>query len=268
MTFHSAIPFPFMMLLLFCQLLITGIVCYGQNVNTVAAHKAFMPSLNTGNEINIEKNSIQRIDSIALTSGTERHFCKIYSQTMGEVAVQMQKIDSGSRAFIEKFEIGFADYFLKAWADEKNNNLSDESGWKCFFSNPGAKPWQIVLLGVNAHTNIDIWQTLVYNFSKEEVMQYNKKMLSMQTSVTKVYQQLFRSMKAESGYLRFINTVTLGLAKKFGEEVIYKWRRRNVELAILYYHNKKRFTRKLAQVNRKKQKNDQRILRYGSSPFE
>lgn len=268
MPFYSAIPFSFMKLLLFCQMLIAGILCNGQTRNTATAqlNNGAIPSLNTvgDEEIIITNNSIQRIDSIALTSGTERHFCKIYSQTMNEVALQMQKIDSGSRTFIQKFEIGFADYFLKAWADEKNNNLSHESGWKCFFSNLDAKPWQIVLLGVNAHTNIDIWQTLVYNFPEKEVMQYNKQMLAMQASVTKIYHQLFKSMKAESGYLRFINTATLGLVKKFGEGIIYKWRRRNVKLAILYYYNNKRFTRKLAHVYRKKQKNDQRILRYGS----
>lgn len=257
-----------MKLLLFCQVLIASILCNGQTLNTATAqlNNGAIPSLNTvgANEIIITNNSIQRIDSIALTAGTESHFCKIYSQTMNEVALQMQKIDSGSKAFIQKFEIAFADYFLKAWTDEKNNRLSNESGWKCFFSNPGAKPGQIVLLGVNAHTNIDIWQTLVYNFPEAEVMRYNKQMLAMQLSVTKVYQQLFENLKSESGYLRFINTVTLGFVKKFGEKIIYKWRRRNVKLAILYYHNKKRFTRKLAQVKRKKEKNDQRILRYGS----
>ena len=264
MTFKAALPL--MKLLSIGQLLMAGIVCYGQNDQPVTAfHKIFIP-LNTkpGEEVAIINNSIQRVDSIALTAESERHFCKIYSQTMNTVAIQMQKIDSGSREFIQKFEIGFADYFLSAWMDDRTNNLSPQSGWKCFFSNRDAKPWQIVLLGVNAHTNIDIWRTLVYNFSEKEVMQYHKQMLAMQASVTKVHDQFFKTLLAQSRYLRFINTITLGFARRFGEKIIYKWRRRNVKLALLYYTNQKRFTRKLALVNRKKIKNDQRILSYRS----
>ena len=261
MTTYKAAALSLMKLLPVWPLL-GGIACYGQNGEPVTAFIPFNTYPVAGAAV--INNSIQRIDSIALAAGSESHFCKIYSQTMNTVALQLQEIDSGSREFIQKFEIGFADYFLTAWARDRSHTLPLQSGWKCFFSNRNAKPWQIVLLGVNAHTNIDIWRTLVYNFSEAQVMQYHKQMLAMQASVNKVHDQFFRTLLAESRYLRFINTVTMGFARKFGEKIIYKWRKRNVKLALLYYSNEKRFTRKLEQVNRKKIKNDERILRYRS----
>ena len=89
-------------------------------------------------------------------------------------------------------------------------------------------------------------------------------MLSIQSSVTKVYDQFFDTLLANNSYLKFINTFTVGFAKKVGERILYKWRRRNVNLAIMYYHNQEKFKRRLAIVNRKKEKIDQRILRYRS----
>ncbi len=263
MPFFSAMPLSPLQFLFSCQLLIAGIACYGQNENPLAVQldKAFITSLNT---LGFTNSSVQRVDSIGQTSEIAGHFCKIYSKTMKTVAFQLQDMDSGSKIFIEKFEIGFADYFLRAWDDDKKNNLSPVSEWKCFFSTPDAKPWQIVLLGVNAHTNIDIWQTLVNNFSEKEIRLYKKLMLTMQSSVSNIYYQFFDTLLAQNGYLRFINSVTMGFAKKFGEQIVYKWRRRNVKLAILFYQNKERFARKLAIVIRKKQMNDRKILRYKS----
>ena len=262
MQTFSPMPLSQIQFLFSCQLLIAGIACYGQTENlSLQSHKAFITSLNT---LGFTNSSVQRVDSIGETSDSARHFCKIYSKTMKTVAFQLQDMDSGSKIFIEKFEIGFADYFLRAWNDDKKNNLSPASGWKCFFSHLNAKPWQIVLLGVNAHTNIDIWPTLVNNFSEKEIRLYKKLMLTMQSSVSKMYYQFFDTLMAQHGYLKFINSVTLGFAKKFGEQIIYKWRRRNVKLAILYYRDKKRFARRLAIVTRKKQTNDRKILRYRS----
>ncbi|MEO5781809.1 MAG: hypothetical protein ABIQ07_00975, partial [Ginsengibacter sp.] len=93
------------------------------------------------------------------------------------------------------------------------------------------------LLGVNAHVNVNIWQALVTNFSEEDIRRYKKQMLAMQSSVTKVYDQFFDTLLANNSYLKFINTFTFGIAKKFGERMFYKWRSRNVKLAIMYYRN-------------------------------
>ena len=250
-------------------LLITAIVCKAQNVTTVIIKqpgKQFDNSSYTsyGHGAHITNNPMQQVDSIAKTSEFARHFCQVYSKLMGNVELQMQDVDSNAKEFIIKFEVSFADYFLKARADDINANLSTESPWKCFFSNPTAQPWQIVLLGVNAHTNADMMQVLVDNFSEKEIRQHKKQFLAMQTSVAKVYYQFFDTLRSHNSYLRFINSFTLGIAKKFGERIVYKWRKRSVNMAIMFYKDEEKFKRRLALVNKKRQKINQRILSHRS----
>ena len=252
-----------MILLLFSKWLIAG-VSYAQSENSVTAQQLSRHLLH--NYADRQSNTdlaIQQVNSIAHSNTISSPFCKVYYNSMKNIEYQIKDFDPGAKAFIQKFETGFADYFLRAWVNEKNKNETSLE-WKCFFSNPNVKPWQLVLLGVNAHTNVNVWQALVANFSEEEVRHYKKQMLAMQSSIAKVYDQFFDTLLANNSYVRFINTFTLGIAKKFGERIVYKWRRRNVNLAIMYYHNPGKFKKKLAIVNRKKEKIDQRILRYRS----
>ena len=264
---RSSSPMRLLTLLLFSQWLIAG-ECYAQNENIITAqklsrHPFTYANLFNDNESNAN-NAILQLDSIAQTNATARPFCNVYYNSMKNIEMQIKDLDTGTKTFVQKFEKRFADYFLRACVNQKNRDISASPEWQCFFSNPDAKSWQIILLGVNAHVNVNIWQALVTNFSEEEIHFYKKPMLSIQSSVTKVYDQFFDTLLANNSYLKFINTFTVGFAKKVGERILYKWRRRNVNLAIMYYHNQEKFKRRLAIVNRKKEKIDQRILRYRS----
>lgn len=83
-------------------------------------------------------------------------------------------------------------------------------------------------------------------------------------AVAKVYYQFFDTLRSHNSYLRFINSFTLGIAKKFGERIVFKWRRRSVNMAIMFYKDEEKFKRKLALVNKKRQKINQRILSHRS----
>ena len=239
--------------------LIISLACYTQINNNIRQDDFFYISGNI--KKHVSPNSIQQIDSIAHTTGIASHFAKVYSQSMGNIAIQMQKEDSGANNFIKQFEIGFAGYFLDACMEEKDGNFSPAPVWKCYFSSIDAQPWQMVLLGVNAHINGEMWRALVENFSQNDIRRYKKQFLELQLSVAKLYNPFFDTIMVQNNYLRFINGFTKGLARKFGERVVYKWRRRQVQLAILFYHAPEKFRKRQALVNRKKQRVDQLILR-------
>jgi len=203
---------------------------------------------------------INRIDSIANTAGIASHFCKTYSRSMQNIRGQMKGMDSGAQIFIKRFEIRFAAYFLQPWNEYLRGTLSDTSVWNSYYSGKAVYAWQYVLLGVNAHVKGDMWKALVNEFSEKEMGQNKKLFISFQTSISKNYDVFFDELMAQNGYVRFINAFTKGLAKFTGEKVIAKWRRRQVKLAILFYSNAKKFRKKLAINNRKKQKNDKLIL--------
>lgn len=258
---------PIWLLLLFFQLFIVN-VSHAQNKNNLAAlvHKSI--STNSDNEDEKEirvSNVILQVDSIANTNTIASYFCKAYSNSMKNIAMQIKGFDFGAKIFIQKFEVGFANYFLTPYYANTNGNLLNGSVWKCFYSSNQAKPWQLILLGVNAHINGDFCHVLVDNFSEQVIRRYKRKMLALQPSIVKVYDDVFDTIRSQSSYLRCINFVTLGLAKKIGERTFFKWRKRAVNLAIMYYHNPEKFKRKEVIVNKKKQKIDKQILSYRSS---
>ena len=248
-------------------LLMLAPACMAQNEYTAAEQPARQSgSFYAGDEQHVGKqHSLQLIDSIAGLPEKAGDFCKVYVKTMSNIGMQIRDLDTATKSFVEKFEAHFADYFIDAWTDHKKNCLPGSSAWSFFFSNPGARPWQAVLLGINAHINMDIWQSLVYNFILEEIRKYKKPLLATQSSIRKVYYEFFESMKEHNPYLKRVNFFSMGLARTFGNRLVYKWRRRNVNLAILYYKDPEKFKRKLAIITRKKQRIDERILRYRSS---
>jgi|GEM_PF-1222834 len=252
---------------LLCCLVNSCFACYTQNgiaVTRQPLHKTFdVFSYSTSYSYtnNIAQHLISRIDSIAHTVGIASHFCKAYSRSMQNIAVQMQGMDSAAQLFIKKFEIRFAAYFLDAWNEYENGNLLTASVWNCYYSGKASQPWQFVLLGVNAHVNGDMWQALVNEFSEKEIRQYKKLFMSFQNSVAKNYDVFFDELMDQNSYVTFINAFTKGLAKFTGERVINKWRSRQVKLAIMFYHDHEKFKKKLAIISSKKQKVDQLILR-------
>lgn len=254
-------------LLIFSLCYFTVITSSAQGENKLVAqqiHKPFIILADIDNNLATTNNPILQVDSIAHTNTSASHFCKAYSTSMQNIALQIQGMDSGAKAFIQKFEIGFANYFLIPHYAYRNGSELTGSVWQFFYSSSNAKPWQIILLGVNAHINGDFWHVLVDNFSEKDIRRYKKEILSTQPSIAKVYDDVFDTIRSQSWYLRFINFVTFGSAKKFGERVFYKWRKRSVDLAISFYSDPGKFKKRLACILRKKQKIDKEIVSHRS----
>jgi len=208
----------------------------------------------------LAKRVIHLVDSISRTSSASGHFAWIYNRVMTNVEEQIKGVDSVATAFIRKFEIAFAGYFLRACTAAEKNDLSSSSEWANLFNNPKAHSLQLTVMGISAHTNGDMWQAFVSNFPEKEIRLHKKVFLACQASIVKVYKPFFDSIAAQSGYLKMMRNLSLGLVKNLGERIIYKWRRRQVNLAILYFHDPERFRKKLAVVQRKKENIDRLLL--------
>ena len=259
-TFH---PQRSLKLRLFFYLLIFSLSCHAQMEGIDKLDNS--PSELSNEAIStLFRQHIQQVDSLSHTAGIANDFARIYTASMKNINIQLKDMDSIAQTFIKKFEISFIGYFLDACVEfEKNGRLSQEAVWNCYFSHPNARPWQLTLIGVNAHINGDIWKGLVKNFSAEEISRYKKNLLSFQTSISKAFQPFFDDLMTQSSYLRFINGFTKGSAKWYGEWLIYNWRLRQIDLAILYFHDKEKFRKKLAIVDRKRHKIDRVILSKG-----
>lgn len=203
----------------------------------------------------------EKIDSISRSMSLGHTFCEVYSGSMRHITKQIQEEDPEASLFIKKFTISFAGYFLQPLDEFEKGVLSPISPWVNYFSHPGAQKWQLVLTGVNTHINADMWKALVDNFTGKEILQHKKLFLSAQRSVGKVYRPFYDSILANNRYLRFMHSFTKGLPFLVGDRVLYKWRQRQVRLAMLYYHDRNKFHSLLKRVQRKKLKNDALILR-------
>lgn len=208
---------------------------------------------------------MRQVDSISHTPGIASHFAKIYTASMGNINVQLQGLDSGAQAFVKKFEISFIGYFLEA-CDEYNSGQKVGPVWNFYFSHPEAEPWQLTMIGVNAHINGDIWKGLVKNFSEEEIRKYKKNLLSFQSSISRAFQPFFEELLEESSYLRFVDNFTKGMARRYGEWLIYNWRLRQIDMATLYYTDHEKFKKRFATIDKKKQHIDERILKNTKLP--
>ncbi len=242
-------------ILVLSQIFFVSVAGYCQNADDDNNN---LPNDNRGSELWI---SIQRIDSISHTESIAGHFARIYTASMGNINVQLAAMDSNVRSFIKKFEVSFINYFLDACSEFESGHLSQESVWSNYFTNPNADSWQLTLVGVNAHINGDIWKGLINNFSAGDIRKYKKKLLSFQRSIAKAFKPFFNDLMQQSSYLRFINGFTKDMARRYGEWLIYNWRLRQINLAILYYEDNEKFKRKLEIIKRKKNKIDRVILR-------
>jgi len=128
------------------------------------------------------------------------------------------------------------------------------------FTHPEAKDWQLALLGVNAHANGDLWHVLVTNFCETDVRQYKNLLLSFQPAIAEVYYAFFDEVLTHNNYLKIVNSITNGLAKRVGERVIYKWGLRQINLASLFYQHPGKFKKMHDRIKRKKLRVDRQIL--------
>ena len=206
-------------------------------------------------------NIFRQLDSIAASKNTASHFASLYKSSMSNLEHDSESLDSSAQHFIRQFELQFAEYFLNACIEEKDGMLHPASAWKTYFSNSEAEGWQLALIGVNAHVNIDLHRALTDRFSLEEIKAHRKNFLVLHSAILKEFNPIFKSALSSSSYLRFVNTVSRGLGKKFGEQTLYRWRKRQVRLAILFYQNPRKYQKKFNGVIGKKARIDNMILR-------
>ena len=243
------------------------LVCFYSGLHSIGQQASVpVPDNNAFVETEYDRNSatfvnlVRQVDSISHTPGIASHFAKIYTASMGNINVQLKGLDTNAQSFVKKFEISFIGYFLEA-CDEYNSGKPVGPVWNFYFAHPSAEPWQLTMIGVNAHINGDIWKGLVKNFSEEEIRRNKKHLLAFQSSISRAFHPFFEELLQESSYLRFMDNFTKGTARRYGEWLIYNWRRRQIDLAMMYYNDPEKFKKQFATIERKKKHIDEKILR-------
>jgi Family of unknown function (DUF5995) len=194
------------------------------------------------------------VDSIARSGDISSIFGTLYSKTMQEIELQLQKMDTASVRQIRKLELNFSGYFIRACRQVKNADSLDEN-WTAYFNTSKLSSVQLRLLGINAHINGDLWKALRDSFSENEIKGISKTVFLFHQSLLVIYKEVYREAKAENKKIKTLNTISLGQSEKFGRQLLVKWRKRQLKLANFYYFNITKFER----LRKKTEKNKTRI---------
>jgi hypothetical protein len=91
-----------------------------------------------------------------------RFFLGTYLRTTRAVGEALDRGRFEDPAWVERWDVVFADYYLDALAAHRRDPASAPPTWRTAFgADPGLPPEAHVLLGMNAHINVDLPQALI-----------------------------------------------------------------------------------------------------------
>jgi len=193
---------------------------------------------------------MHELDSIQQSNSIARYFASLYIKTTQNAEDFFQSADKPVKFFIQRLEIRFADYFFLS-AQEYNQKRTISGNWNTYYSDSTLSALQYWLLGANAHINGDIWKALTSEFSPEELKEYKHSYFDYQKGLKKIYLDVYAAAVASSPVVRLLHNFTFGSDHCYGKLMLARWRKRQMNLAILYFANKDRFSKKLRRLNYK-----------------
>ncbi|MBL7740417.1 MAG: hypothetical protein JNK14_14465 [Chitinophagaceae bacterium] len=191
-----------------------------------------------------------KLDSIRNSPSVARHFAGIYFETTAHAVSHFSSAEPAVQDMMGRMEWRFADYFFRS-ADASKNKTPVSREWMAYYSDNNASSLRYLLLGINAHINGDIWQALTTEFTKEELEKLKPHYFSYYTELLKEYRRVSEQAWAQSKKLRLLHTISFGMDKWYGKIMLKRWRKRQMNLAGLYFTNRSLFEKKLEQVRRK-----------------
>lgn len=202
---------------------------------------------------------LQKLDSIRKSASVSKYFAEIYFNTTGRAITYLIDKPSPEKEFIRRMEKRFASYFFRAVdANFKDEKMPEE--WNSYYSDTSLSPLKLSLLGINAHINGDIWQTLVTEFSVNELKKYRYSYLKFNKELAKEYNNFYDQWYNSQPRIRVLHMLSIGMSKFYGRTLLKKWRKRQYRIALLHYQNPEKFKVLEQKVQLKRKRINQLIL--------
>jgi hypothetical protein len=196
-----------------------------------------------------EISLLKKLDSIQNSSSVSKYFGELYFKTTVDAVNFFFEKGNKEKDFIRRLEIKFASFFFRS-AEAYRNGKPVPTEWKSYYSD-SLSSLQYKLLGINAHINGDMWQALTAEFTPDEIRAGKESYYKFQKSLIKIYRDFYNESFESNRKIRLMNNATGGLDKQYGKLMLVKWRKRQMELALLYFSNKPKFYIKLRKVHNK-----------------
>lgn len=208
-----------------------------------------------------ETDLLQKLDSLKKSQSVAKHFAELYFSTTVRATNYFLNRSQREQDFIRRFETRFAGFFFRS-AEARTQNISIPVEWKTYFTGDELTPLQYQLIGINAHINGDIWQALTTEFSLAEIRENKDSYYSFQKGLILQYREFYVASRKSNSKIRTLHVATAGLDKLFGKMMLVRWRKRQLQLAVLYFNNRQKFDKKLEKLHQKMEHIDRMILQH------
>lgn len=203
----------------------------------------------------------EKLDSVQHSTPKTKHFARLYITATSYAVDFWQTRSEEERNLNRRFETRFASLFFAA-ADSFSQGRDIPTVWSNYFRHKDTSQRQLQLLGINAHINGDIWKALVAEFSPAELKVYRTSFQAFNKMLKKQYQGLYEEALMKNKGIKVFHSVTFGLFRWYGGQMLLKWRKRQMKIANLYCIDQKSYLRKEKSLSKKKLRLDKAILKF------
>ena len=201
-----------------------------------------------------------QLDSIGNSQSISKHFGRLYYVFLSMVEEQLSGLDTPAQKMVRNFEKVFAGFYIDACNAHEANKEIAVGEWQAYYSRTDLSPIQYKLLGTNAHLNGALWQAFTLSFSQAEMEALKKEFVFFKRSLNRTYVLVYKEAVRDSKTANTIRNRSFGLSRLAGDFYLYKWRKRQMKLARLYWNDSPKFEALLKKVDLKKQKIDRLII--------
>lgn len=203
---------------------------------------------------------IDRLEKISIQNDISSPFASVYKQMAVKLGEYADKQDDTAKAFLLRFEYTFANLFFEAREQYLNDNKSIPH-WNTFYQNKNLNHLQRMALGMNAHINGDLWKALSQAHPYDSIQKYRKTVLNFQYAFNAIFDSLYTNTR-HSARTSFLHTASMGLDKKLMKRAVFRWRKKQVRLALLYYKDSTSMQKQLKRSDRKMKRFDRFVLKW------
>ena len=209
---------------------------------------------------NVSFNQIY-LDSLAsIEKGNtiSQYFAGLYRQTIIITNDYAKHQTQAVQSFAFRLDDAFIPQFFQAHeAYLKGKEIP--ANWETYYQSDSLNSLQYQFLGMNAHINGDLHLALIQQFGYDSIKEHKRDLMSFQKVLNSIVDSIYGQTKAYPE-LKIFHDLTLGTNRIMAREMVRHWRRRQINLALLYYHKPKKYQRRLAHVQSLKAKWDKAVL--------
>jgi hypothetical protein len=194
-------------------------------------------------------DTLQQIEN---SNTASKHFAGLYKKAIQITNVYAHGQPQAVKDFIFGFEAAFGPKFFAAHS-MASMGKPVSNVWQAYYADSGLNPLQYQFIGMNAHINGDMYKALIEEYNFDTLKKYQYHLIKFQKAFNTFFDSIYTTTKVYKK-VSSLHLLTLGLDKNYGRQMVLRWRKRQVKLALWYYAQPKKFERRRKKLDNSMQR--------------